>query len=385
MKARSSTTITEVTEQANALPQGTEEDVTLHLHSLEMPLHSRFFPVPPSGPWIKVPSDTPSMHAERRDAFPGWRKESSHVQLGSSARMEPCASQHLFLPYLYCELLLRCFPLIGLQWIVPFSTALLLRGMQGGRGGCTWLQRRGAARAPAEELPVGAGPSKAAQGTTHTCFTAAPRAVLHQLNEEAGQVVGVQHPCQRAQGQTRDLTERGDGALKQIPKRIQALPEATGRDGRKTMTVRAAPFPTECHRVGWSAAVFALGTVPLLLQPAAGGVREQSWAGAHSLPCLGTYLPTWSVMNRSTDSAFREISNSIISACFCSSCGGEKHSWEFRPCFPRATKRQLVGCTSATTGWGGNQTPAKQTPVLIWTAAALPVCQSRDSSACSLL
>lgn len=45
--------------------------------------------------------------------------------------------------------------------------------------------------------------------------------------------------------------------------------------------------------------------------------------GAHFLPCLGTYLPTWSVMNRSTDSAFREISNSITSACFCSSCGEE--------------------------------------------------------------
>lgn len=208
VKARGSTTITEVTEQATVLLQGVEEDVALHLHSLEMPLHSGFFPVPPSGPWIKAPSDTLSMHAERRDAFPGQRKESSHIQLGSSARMEPCVSQHLFLPYPYREPLLRCFPLIGLQWTVLFPTALLLRGMQVGRGGCTWLQRCGAARAPAEELSVGAAPSKAAQGTIHTCFTAAPRAVLHQLDKEAGQVVSVQHPCQCTEGQTGDLTER---------------------------------------------------------------------------------------------------------------------------------------------------------------------------------
>ena len=66
-----------------------EEDVTLHLHSLEMPLHSCFFPVPPSGPWIKAPSDTPSAQAERRDAFPGRRKEEgSHIQLGSSRQAQ---------------------------------------------------------------------------------------------------------------------------------------------------------------------------------------------------------------------------------------------------------------------------------------------------------
>lgn len=103
VKATSSTATTEETEQATVLLWGVEEDVTLHLHSQEMSLHSGFFPVPPSGPWIKAPSDTLSMHAERRDAFPGWRKESSHIQLGSSARMEPRASQHLFLPYPYCE------------------------------------------------------------------------------------------------------------------------------------------------------------------------------------------------------------------------------------------------------------------------------------------
>lgn len=37
------------------------------------------------------------------------------------------------------------------------------------------------------------------------CFTAAPRAVLHQLDKEAGQVVGVQHPCQCTEGQTAHL------------------------------------------------------------------------------------------------------------------------------------------------------------------------------------
>lgn len=42
----------------------------------------------------------------------------------------------------------------------------------------------------------------------HTCFPAAPGAMLHQLDEEAGQVVGVQHPCQGTQGQTGGLTER---------------------------------------------------------------------------------------------------------------------------------------------------------------------------------
>lgn len=68
---------------------GMEEDVTLHLQSLEMPLHSCFFPVPPSGPWIKAPSDTPSTQAGRRDVFPGRRKEeSSHSQLGSSRQAQ---------------------------------------------------------------------------------------------------------------------------------------------------------------------------------------------------------------------------------------------------------------------------------------------------------
>lgn len=35
---------------------GVEEDVTLHLHSLEVPLHSCCFLGPPSGPQIKAPS-----------------------------------------------------------------------------------------------------------------------------------------------------------------------------------------------------------------------------------------------------------------------------------------------------------------------------------------
>lgn len=44
---------------------------------------------------------------------------------------------------------------------------------------------------------------------SHTCFPAAPGAVLHQLDKKAGQVVGVQHPCQCTQGQTGDMTEEG--------------------------------------------------------------------------------------------------------------------------------------------------------------------------------
>lgn len=43
---------------------------------------------------------------------------------------------------------------------------------------------------------------------THTCLAAAPGAMFHQLDKEAGQIVGVQYPRQRAQGQTGDMTER---------------------------------------------------------------------------------------------------------------------------------------------------------------------------------
>lgn len=67
------------------------------------------------------------------------------------------------------------------------------------------------AGAPTADLSVDAGPSTPPQvprGTIRTCFPAAPGAMFHQLDKEAGQVVGVQHPCQRAQGQTGDVTER---------------------------------------------------------------------------------------------------------------------------------------------------------------------------------
>jgi len=71
------------------LLQGVERDVTLHLRSLEMPLHSCFSPVPPSGPWIKAPSDTLSAQAESRDVFPVRGKEgSSHIQPGSSRQAQ---------------------------------------------------------------------------------------------------------------------------------------------------------------------------------------------------------------------------------------------------------------------------------------------------------
>lgn len=67
----------------------------------------------------------------------------------------------------------------------------------------------------------------------------------------------------------------------------------------------------------------------------------ESWA--HPLLLLGTYLSTWSVMNRSTDRAFREISNSIVSACFCSSCGGTGSALGFQAPFPRSYRE--AGCS----------------------------------------
>lgn len=57
---------------------------------------------------------------------------------------------------------------------------------------------------------------------------------------------------------------------------------------------------------------------------------------------LGTYLSTWSVMNRSTDKAFREISNSIVSACSCSSCRGTSTALGFQAPFPRSYRE--TGC-----------------------------------------
>lgn len=43
-------------------------------------------------------------------------------------------------------------------------------------------------------------------------------------------------------------------------------------------------------------------------------------------------------MNRSTDRAFREISNSIVSACCCSSCGGTCAALGFQAPFPRSCR-----------------------------------------------
>lgn len=57
---------------------------------------------------------------------------------------------------------------------------------------------------------------------------------------------------------------------------------------------------------------------------------------ARPVPPLGTHLSTWSVMYRSTERAFREISNSIASACFCSSCGGASTDSGFQAPFPRS-------------------------------------------------
>lgn len=68
--------------------------------------------------------------------------------------------------------------------------------------------------------------------------------------------------------------------------------------------------------------------------------HPESWA--HPLLLLGTYLSTWSVMNRSTARAFREISNSIISACFCSSCGGTGSALGFQAPLPRSYRE--AGC-----------------------------------------
>lgn len=90
--------------------------------------------------------------------------------------------------------------------------------------------------------------------------------------------------------------------------------------------------------------------LPLWAQPVLEGVQApavtpqeshpESWA--HPLLLLGTHLSTWSVMNRSTDRAFREISNSITSACFCSSCGGTGSALGFQAPFSRNYRE--VGC-----------------------------------------
>lgn len=54
---------------------------------------------------------------------------------------------------------------------------------------------------------------------SHTFLPAAPGAMFHQLDKKAGQVVGVQHPCQCTRGQTGDMTEREERHL-QINARI---------------------------------------------------------------------------------------------------------------------------------------------------------------------
>lgn len=187
----------------------------------------------------------------------------------------------------------------------------------------------------------------------HTCFPAAPGAMLHQLDKEAGQVVGVQHSCQGTQGQTGDKTEREKQHL-QINARIctmQMLPEATGRGRKETMiciprsTVEQGELllcllpRAQCHcHCGHSQLLKGVQAPPVTPQES----HLESWA--HPLLLLGTYLSTWSVMNRSTDRAFREISNSITSACFCSSCGGTGSALGFQAPFPKSTERQAADC-----------------------------------------
>lgn len=102
----------------------------------------------------------------------------------------------------------------------------------------------------------------------------------------------------------------------------------------------------------------------------------EGWA--HPLLLLGTHLSTWSVMNLSTDRAFREISNSIISACFCSSCGGTGSALGFQAPLPRSYR---LFTTLVTTVWVGKQSPEKQ--FLVSAVPALPVCQRSHRRTCS--
>lgn len=156
---------------------GVEEDVTLHLHSLEMPLHSCFFPVPPPGPWIKAASDTPRAQAERRDAFPGRRKEeSSHIQLGCSRQ----AQSHV-LPSISSSPARAVTPMVH-GWggergfprprLCPTAAPLLLRGRQQGSWGATEVQEAGLT---AQVTAGGHNPTRSIrqeQGSTTSSFWA---------------------------------------------------------------------------------------------------------------------------------------------------------------------------------------------------------------------
>lgn len=73
----------------------------------------------------------------------------------------------------------------------------------------------------------------------------------------------------------------------------------------------------------------------------------------------GTHLSTWSVMNRSTDRAFREISNSIASACFCSSCGGASTDSGFQAPFPRSYEEAACWLHISNHGLGRKPKPCE--------------------------
>lgn len=130
-----------------------------------------------------------------------------------------------------------------------------------------------------------------------------------------------------------------------MPEQIQTLPEATGRCREKNKDLGSSEY----HWAGWSTAgLISGGTVPLppRFQTAAErgpGTRcDARELSVCPVLLLGTYLSTRSVMNRSTDKAFREISNSIASACSCSSCGGTNTALGFQAPFPRSYRE--AGC-----------------------------------------
>lgn len=82
-----------------------------------------FFPIPPSGPWIKAPL-TPQA-CRRREGMrflSGGRRKAPHPAGLLSAGTEPRASHNLFLSCPRCEPLLRLLPLAGLQRGAPLPT-----------------------------------------------------------------------------------------------------------------------------------------------------------------------------------------------------------------------------------------------------------------------
>lgn len=205
----------------------------------------------------------------------GGRRKAPHPAGLLSAGTEPRASHNLFLSCPCCEPLLRLLPLAGLQWGAPLPT------------GCARSEGR------CEEAGGQRGPWLAAelQDTLCTCFVAAPGAVLHQLDEEAGQVVGVQHPCQRAQGQAGDRREGVKWRAQTTARTDTNAPRGNWERQQKNNDGQSSSCSHKYHRAGRSAAVFASwGTAPLPppTQPAAEGGPGLQPAGTSKRAAQGT-------------------------------------------------------------------------------------------------